>query len=63
MKQMKNERGFTNAWIGPWFASMPETYQTLTDVKDSLVTNVAIIKDYVRSHKHQFRNSILDEYR
>ena len=63
MKQMKKEKTFSNAYIGPWFAIMPESHQTLMDVKDSLTTNVAIIKDYVKSCRPQFRNSILDEYK
>lgn len=63
MKQMDNNKIFSNAYIGPWFATMPEAYQTLTDVKNSLATNIAVIKDFVKANRPQFRNSILDEYK
>ncbi|QLH04455.1 hypothetical protein C5F49_03325 [Nitrosopumilus oxyclinae] len=63
MKQIDNDKTFTNAYIGPWFAISPETHQTLTNVKNSLATTIAVIKDYVRTNKPQFRNSILDEYK
>lgn len=63
MKQIKKEKVFTNAYIGPWSPMMSEIHQASIGVKDSLVTNIAIIKDYVKSHKPQFRNSILDEFK
>ncbi|MGY5148290.1 MAG: hypothetical protein ACW9W4_09870 [Candidatus Nitrosopumilus sp. bin_7KS] len=63
MKQTDNDKIFTNAYMGPWFAMSTETHQTLTNVKNSLVTTIAVIKDYVRINKPQFRNSILDEYK
>ena len=63
MKQTDEDKIFTNAYIGPWFAITPETHQTLTNLRNSLATTVAVIKDYVKSNRPQFRNSILDEYK
>ncbi len=63
MTSVKAEKVFTNAYIGPWFAVIPETYQALTDIKDSFATNVVILKDYVKTNKPHFRNSVLDEYK
>lgn len=63
MNQIKKEKIFSNAHIGPWFAIIPETYQTLNNVKESLAANVIIIKEYVKTSKPRFRNSILDEYK
>ncbi len=63
MKQIDEDKKFTNAYIGPWFAICPETHHTLTNVKNSLATTIAVIKDYVKTNKPQFRNSILDEYK
>ena len=51
MKLQRKEKTFTNTHIGPWFESMPETNQDIIDVKESLVTNSAIIKDFVRKKK------------
>ena len=45
MNQIKKEKIFSNAHIGPWFAIIPETYQTLNNVKESLAANVIIIKE------------------
>ena len=63
MKQIDDNKKFTNSYMGPWFVISPESHQTLTNVKNSLATTVAVIKDYVKTNKPQFRNSILDEYK
>lgn len=63
MKQIDDDKKITNAHIGPWFAISPESHQTLTSVKNSLATTVAVIKEYVKTNKPQFRNSVLDEYK
>lgn len=58
-----DDKIFTNADVSPWFAISPNTHQTLTNVKNLLAANVAVIKDYVKTNRPQFRNSVLDEYR
>lgn len=63
MKQIDNDKKFPNAYMGPWFAISPKAHQTSTEIKNSLATTVAVIKDYVKSNRPQFRNSILDEYK
>lgn len=50
MKQTRKASSYENAHIGPWSADVSEPKE-IDDISDSLVTNSAIIKDFVRKEK------------
>lgn len=51
MKQTRKTTALGNAHIGPWFAHAEDTQKEIDNIRDSLVTNSAIIKDCVRMEK------------
>ncbi|MBC8251254.1 MAG: SHOCT domain-containing protein [Candidatus Nitrosopelagicus sp.] len=51
MKQTRKNQPLGNAHLGPWSATMDKSQQKIDNIQESLVTNSAIIKNYVRKEK------------